>query len=240
MWCNFKFEGVLFQSDSRHTSFRTQVRGLITELAQGLICPKSGTAFFHHDLSPTMISHRIINTIYQIGTTSRAGTAFLSGAPQLTHGSYWSSCSSIYIFCLDHPPFFSLVIILSVDLIPPFVFLNVCGYQDKRICILLTQLIQLNSCVCSQTRPCLLVSSVAAISVFASVGSQQIGACCRCLINRFVLLEISERTESCYCSSLYCQPSLCNIKYLQLLYFRKVCIQFYISFVLLLFLFLKL
>ena len=81
MWRNFKFEGVLFQSDSRHTSFRAQVRGLITELAQGLICPKSGTAFFHHDLSPTMISHRIISTIYPIGTTSRAGTAFLSGAP---------------------------------------------------------------------------------------------------------------------------------------------------------------
>ena len=81
MWCNFKFEGVLFQSDSRHTSFRAQVKGLITELAQGLICPKSGTAFFHHDLSPTMISHRIINTIYPIGTTSRAGTVFLSGAP---------------------------------------------------------------------------------------------------------------------------------------------------------------
>jgi hypothetical protein len=43
MWCNFKFEGVLFRSDSRHnnrfdclcrptrsTSFRAQVRGLIT------------------------------------------------------------------------------------------------------------------------------------------------------------------------------------------------------------------
>ena len=81
MWCNSKFEGVLFQSDSRHTSFRAQVRGLITELAQGLICPKSGTAFFHHDLSPTMISHRIINTIYPIGTTSREETAFLSAAP---------------------------------------------------------------------------------------------------------------------------------------------------------------
>ena len=28
---------------TRSTSFRTQVRGLITYLAQGLICPKSGT-----------------------------------------------------------------------------------------------------------------------------------------------------------------------------------------------------
>ena len=40
MWCNFKFEGVLFRSDSRHNdrvdslwecaTFRAQVRGLIT------------------------------------------------------------------------------------------------------------------------------------------------------------------------------------------------------------------
>ena len=108
MWCNFKFEGVLFQSDFRHTSFRAQVRGLITELAQGLICLKSGTAFFHHDLSPTMISHRIINTIYPIGATSRAGTAFLSGAPQLIHGSYWSSCCSIDIFLFTSSSLFFL------------------------------------------------------------------------------------------------------------------------------------
>jgi hypothetical protein len=43
MWCNFKFEGVMFRSGSRHndrvdclcrstgsTSFRAQVRGIIT------------------------------------------------------------------------------------------------------------------------------------------------------------------------------------------------------------------
>ena len=57
MRSNFEIEGVLFRSDSRHndrvdclcrptgpSSFRAQVRGLITQPAQGLICPKSGTA----------------------------------------------------------------------------------------------------------------------------------------------------------------------------------------------------
>ena len=53
MWCNFNFEGVLSRSNSRHNvrvdsqwecaTFRAQVRGLITQLAQGLICPKAGT-----------------------------------------------------------------------------------------------------------------------------------------------------------------------------------------------------
>ena len=51
-----RWPGVLFQSDSRYddrvdclcrsnryTSFRAQLRGLITYLSQGLICPKSGT-----------------------------------------------------------------------------------------------------------------------------------------------------------------------------------------------------
>jgi hypothetical protein len=57
MWCNFKFEGVLFRNDSRHNdtvdslwecaskqALRAQVRGLITYQEQGLMCPKSGTA----------------------------------------------------------------------------------------------------------------------------------------------------------------------------------------------------
>jgi len=53
MWCNFKFEGVLLRSDSRHNdrvdslwecaTFKAQARGLITYLAHGCICPKSGT-----------------------------------------------------------------------------------------------------------------------------------------------------------------------------------------------------
>ena len=58
IWCNLKFEGVLFQSDSRHndrvdslwecatksTSFRVQARGLI--------CPKSCTGGYNiHNLT---------------------------------------------------------------------------------------------------------------------------------------------------------------------------------------------
>ena len=54
MWCNFKFEGVLFRSDSRHTDrvdtlwdylLQGPSKGPhnITSTASGLICPKSGT-----------------------------------------------------------------------------------------------------------------------------------------------------------------------------------------------------
>jgi hypothetical protein len=114
MWCNFKFEGVLFQSDSRHTSFRAQVRGLITELAQVLTCPKSGTAFFHHD--------RIINTIYPIGATSRAGTAFLSGHLSSPTVPIGVRVAQLIFFCLDHPRFF-------------FFSHNIVCWSDSPFCI---------------------------------------------------------------------------------------------------------
>ena len=88
MWCNSKFEGVLFRRDSRHNDravslwqwlsgietellgilwLLAQVSGLITELAHDLICSKSGTVLnndSYEKLQLWMIKSRLIMCIW--------------------------------------------------------------------------------------------------------------------------------------------------------------------------------
>jgi hypothetical protein len=49
LWCNFKFEGVLFRSDSRHNDrvdslCECPTKQAVSTQVRGIICPKSDTA----------------------------------------------------------------------------------------------------------------------------------------------------------------------------------------------------
>ena len=49
-------------------------------------------------LSSCMTYHQVWNKINTTGVTSRAGTAYLFGAPEFTHGFWWGSSYLIFSF----------------------------------------------------------------------------------------------------------------------------------------------
>jgi hypothetical protein len=70
-----------------------------------------------------MTYHRVCNEINTTGATSRAGTAYPSGAPEFTPGFWWGSCYSIFslmcMFCKSlfvFLYFILLALVLSVFL----------------------------------------------------------------------------------------------------------------------------